>query len=285
MSLPPTSGATVALDRLVALAAVAGVADPAGLSRSDTGGLSGPKRGEGGDIFDLRPFQEGDDPRRIDPAATARSGRVQVRSRHEEIEQTVMLVADFRRPMLWGTRGRFRSVAAAEALAVEGWRTIAAGGRVGCVVLRSGEAEVHPPRPRDAAMLAIADVFARTHQAAMATPADLPGDPLSAGLEHAVSQVRFGASVIVATGFDDPGDDFAAVAAIAMRKCRLSILLVQDALESAPPAGVFTVRARGAITRGRFGKSTSAAHLDALGVKTRIVRAEQPAAPDGAHDT
>ena len=77
------AGCQVTHDRLVALAALAGTNPPAGAAHSDTGGLSGPKQGMGGDIFDLRPYQAGDDPRHIDAAATARSGRTQIRRRHQ----------------------------------------------------------------------------------------------------------------------------------------------------------------------------------------------------------
>ncbi|HET9068090.1 MAG TPA: DUF58 domain-containing protein, partial [Amaricoccus sp.] len=107
---------TVSADALMALARRA--ARPAGALAERPGIAPTRKRGQGHEIREIRPFTDGDDPRHLDAAATARSGSLQVRSFHEDRERTVLLVADFRRPMLWGTRARFRSVAAAEALAL-----------------------------------------------------------------------------------------------------------------------------------------------------------------------
>ena len=275
MTPPRPSGAVVDLDRLLALAALAGPRAAAGLADGFAGGRSGPRRGGSGDPYDLRPYQEGDDPRRIDPAATARSGRPQVRSRHEEVERTSLLVADFRAPMLWGTRGRFRSVAAAEALALEGWGAVLAGGRVGAVILRDGGAETLAPRPRDAAMLGICAAFARAHAAACDAPAS-GHDALDAIMDGISARTRPGTAVHLATGFDDPGAAFTASAAALMRKCRLEILLVQDAIEISPPAAAFTARLGRRIARGRLGAASAATTLAALGVPTRIVDARDP---------
>ncbi|MEO1471650.1 MAG: DUF58 domain-containing protein [Pseudomonadota bacterium] len=271
------AGIEVSLDRLVALAAEAGRSEDTGRVRDRTGGLAGRRRGDDGtDLHDLRAFVDGDDPRRIDAAATARSGRLQVRRVHEDAERVAMLVADFRRPMLWGTRRRLRSVAAAEALALEGWRTVGAGGRVGLVAARDGETAVLAPRPRTGAMLSVAGALARTHAAAldhaMTTPA-APPEPLDTLLDRAAGQVRRGASIVLATGFDAPGDDFEAVAGAVMRRCRLVVLLVQDAVDTQPPETAVPVRLGPAVRHARFGASRSAARLEALGIETRAVHA------------
>ncbi|TXM93858.1 DUF58 domain-containing protein, partial [Methylobacterium sp. WL122] len=60
---------------------------------------------------------EGDDRRHIDRNATARTGILHVRTHHDERDRAVVLLADFRPSMLFGTRRALRSVAAAEALA------------------------------------------------------------------------------------------------------------------------------------------------------------------------
>ncbi len=266
------SGATVDPGRLLELAAHAHPNASVDRAHSPSGGRSGPRRGEGGDPYDLRPFQDGDDPRRIDPAATARSGRPQVRSRHEEVEHTLLLVADFRSPMLWGTRGRFRSVAAAEALALEGWRAVLAGGRVGAVILRDGDAETLAPRPREGAMLAVCGALARLHAAACDGASAAP-ETLAACLDRVGAGIAPGMSVCLATGLDDPGEGFAMAAAALMQKGRLEVLLIQDAVEMTPPSGTFAARLGRRIARGRFGASSSAAALEAAGIPVRIVDA------------
>ena len=272
---PRPTGAVVDLDRLLGLATQAGPRAAPGLARGRTGGRSGPRRGQGGDPYDLRPFQEGDDPRRIDPAATARTGRPQIRSRHEEVESTLLLIADFRTPMLWGTQGRFRSVAAAEALALEGWGAVLAGGRVGSLIVRDGESEMLAPRSREAAMLGICAALARAHRAACDGPVG-DHEALYVILDGVSPRIRPGTSVQLATGFDDPGAGFGAAAAALMRKCRLEVLLIQDAFEASPPAGTFVARLGQRIARGRLGAPSSAAALKAHGVPTRIVDARAP---------
>jgi uncharacterized protein (DUF58 family) len=274
MTLPSTSGTTVDLDRLLALSRLADRNPAHGWARSHAGVRSGPRRGEGGELFDLRPFQDGDDPRHVDPAASARSGRLQVRSRHEQVDATTLLVADFRRSMFWGTRTRFRSVAAAEALALEGWRIVAAGGRVGALVLRNGATDSLAPRPRDAAMVLIAEMLARSHADAVGDTQAAPA--LAACIDRIGQKAQAGTSVLIATGLDTPSDDFDAALAALIRKCRVTILLVQDAVEVAPPAGVHPVKCNGEVLRGRFSASPSTAYLHDLGVETRLIRADRP---------
>ncbi len=281
MTLPRASGAEVSLDRLVAIGGlVAGTLAP-GLSQGVAGGLSGPRRGEGGDLFDLRPFQDGDDPRRIDPSATARSGRPQVRSRHEEVDRTLLLVADFRTPMLWGTRGRFRSVAAAEALAVEGWRAVLTGGRVGAMIVTGGAIEMLDPRPREAAMLRLAGALSRAHAAALGAP-DAGHESLAAILESVTTRTAPGTAVCLATGLDTPGADFGMAAAALMRKCPFEVLLVQDSVETAPPRGRFSARIDGRVRPGRFGPPTSADRLAGHGIPHRILNAADPVHAEAA---
>jgi len=266
-------GIDLSLDRLVALGRLAVGEARGGQAHSHSGGTAGRRRGQGADIYDLRPFQDGDDPRRLDPAATARSGRAQVRTHHEDVDRTLLLVADLRGPMLWGTQGRLRSVAAAEALALEGWRAIAAGARVGLHATRDGESVTLPPRPREAAMLDIAAALARLHAAAL-TDAGGASCELSQLLDSAVSRAKAGTEVVLATGFDDRGADFDAVAAAALRKCPLRVLLVQDRIETDPPRGIFPVRGPRGLRQVRLGRSDSLRHLQAIGIPTRILHGD-----------
>ena len=275
MSLPKASGAEVSLDRLIALGSFAAAKGVTGRSHGTAGGLSGPRRGEGGDLFDLRPYQQGDDVRRIDPAATARSGRPQVRSRHEEVEETMLLVADFRSSMLWGTRGRLRSVAAAEALALDGWCAVLAGARVGVLILGDSDVDYVAPRSRETAMLRVASALARAHVLALDARGTAPAT-LATLLGDISARAAPGTVVRLATGLDDPGADFGPAAAALMRKCQLGVLLVQDAVEIEPPRGIFAAQLGRRIARGRFGASGSAEFLENHGIPARIVHAAQP---------
>ncbi|CAA2156919.1 hypothetical protein MBRA_02351 [Methylobacterium brachiatum] len=102
------------------------------------GGIVTKRRGRGSEPEDVRLWSEGDDRRFIDRNATARTGQLHVRTHHDERDRAVVLLADFRPSMLFGTRRALRSVAAAEALALLGWRVAADGGRVGLAVATAG---------------------------------------------------------------------------------------------------------------------------------------------------
>ncbi|UOM35567.1 DUF58 domain-containing protein [Acuticoccus sp. I52.16.1] len=250
------------------------------------GGFAGRRRGHGLDIHDVRHFVDGDDLRHADPAATARTGRLHVRTFHEERDRAALLVADFRRPMLWATRGRLRSVAGAAALAVLGWRIIDAGGKVGLLAVREGGLDHIAVRPRERTMMQVAGALEAGHARALAEaqaaaeggpriataapargglgpllaafgarprPSDsspapaaplgeartqrhAPPEPLHAVLERAARLVPRGGAIVCATGLDTPGEGFEAVVGSIARRRRLVLLLVRDALETAPPA-------------------------------------------------
>ncbi|MFT4151843.1 MAG: DUF58 domain-containing protein [Paracoccaceae bacterium] len=192
------------------------------------------RRGQGHEIREIRPFAEGDDPRHIDAAATARSGSPQVRSFHEDRERSLMLIADFRRPMLWGTQGRLRSVAAAEVLALAGWRAVLEGGAVGVVALTDAGPEVQMPRPRHRGMALVAGCLERAHEAALVYRG--PVRPLAPDLLRAARQVPRGAGAVLASALDNPGEGLDAALAALGARGPLRLILIEDPFETAPPA-------------------------------------------------
>jgi uncharacterized protein (DUF58 family) len=264
MSAPGDDPATtVSAAALMALAARA--ARPAGALAERPGVAPTRKRGQGHEIREIRPFTEGDDPRHLDAAATARSGAPQVRSFHEDRERTVLLVADFRRPMLWGTRGRLRSVAAAEALALAGWQAVLGAGAAGVVALTDAGLVAERPRPRDAGMARVAGALARAHALALATRA--PTRDLVPDLLRAARFAPRGAGVVLATGLDQPGPGLDAALAALARRGPLRLVLTEDAFETAPPAAALPfLTPDGRVARARFGAlpEARAARLAAL---------------------
>jgi uncharacterized protein (DUF58 family) len=264
MSAPGEPGVTVEAAALMALGARARAAPGALAERP---GISPTrKRGQGHAIREIRPFAEGDDPRHLDAAATARSGSLQVRSFQEDRERTVLLIADFRRPMLWGTRTRLRSVAAAEALALAGWQAVHGAGAAGVVASTDAGTLVERPRPREAGMARVAGCLARAHALALASVA-VPVRPLAPELARAARLGPRGAAVVLATGLDAPGDGLDAALAALARRGPLRVLLVEDPFETAPPpAALPFLTAQGQVARARFTAlpATRVARLRAL---------------------
>lgn len=249
-------------------------------SRSVThlpGGLVTRARGRGLEVADIRAFAHGDDPRHIDRNATARTGSLQVRNFHAERDRTTLLIADFRPSMLWGTRRTLRSIAAAEALCLVGWRAVGDGGRVGLIAVSACAPVFVSARGRDRGMVAIIGGMVRAHEAALSNP-DQSDPPLADALEFADRVAPRGADVVVATALDAPGSVFEEAAKALRRRTTLSIHRIVDAFETDPPRGRFRFR----TASGRSGiASAPSAKLapDPLGLVTKSYRvAETPEA-------
>ncbi len=201
------------------------------------GGLVTRRRGRGTEPDDVRPFAEGDDVRHIDRNVTARTGSLHVRTHHEERDRAVVLVADFRPSMLVGTRRALRSVAAAEALALLGWRIVGDGGRVGlCVV--APEPAALPPAGGGRGMAALCQALARAHESALLGPPDLD-PPLGPVLERARALLPAGGHLVLASALDAPGEGFADAVAVLAERISVSLILVSDPFERAAPPGLY----------------------------------------------
>ena len=214
------------------------------------GAVSIARKGRGQEVREIRPFADGDDPRHLDAAATARTGSFQTRTFQEDREQTVLLIADFRRPMLWGTKGRLRSVAAAEALALIGWQVVLDGGAAGVVALTDAGPYVERPRTRARGMALVAGCLARAHFVAMSS--HLPVTPLGPALLRAAPLAPRGALIAIATGLDAPGDGLDAALASLTDRCRVRLILTEDAFETAPPSRPLSYVTPDGTAHGRF---------------------------------
>jgi uncharacterized protein (DUF58 family) len=101
------------------------------------GGHRSPFRGRGMDYQESRHYQPGDDIRNMDWRITARAGRPHVKVYEEERERPVIVLVDLSPSMFFGTRGAFKSVAAARVAALVGWAAIARGDRIGALLFGS----------------------------------------------------------------------------------------------------------------------------------------------------
>lgn len=207
------------------------------------GGLVTKQRGRGLETADLRPFLHGDDPRHIDRNATARTGEPHIRTFQAERDRTLLLIADFRPSMLWGTRRTLRSVAAAEALCLAGWRAIAGGGRVGLIAAIAGAPIFVAPRGRDRGMIAVIGALTKAHEQAAGNAA-LPDPALVETIRMATRIVPKGGDVVLASALDTPGEAIDDALTALARRAGLKILRVTDPFEHTPPAGSYRFQTR-----------------------------------------
>ncbi|MGR3805787.1 DUF58 domain-containing protein [Marinibacterium profundimaris] len=235
------TGAELRAPELVALRGLAGAAArmPEGL-----GGLPGHfrarQKGQGQDVADIRTYVPGDDARAVDRNVTARTGTLHVRTHHADRDRTLLLVADFRPSMLWGVTRAFRSVAAAEALVLLGWRAVEAGGRVGVVALTARGHVAVPARGQTRAMLAVIGALVRAHAQALEAARDgLEDPPLDAALEKVLRIAGRRGEICLASGFDTPGPALEIRLAELADRGELRRIRIGDGVRGGLPAGIY----------------------------------------------
>ena len=277
------AGTGIDTDALLRLRHIVADARRLGLRRTSArpGAVATRRRGRGTEIDEVRLWSHGDDIRHIDRNSTARTGVPHVRTFRDEREQTTLLLADFRPSMLFGTRRAFRSVAAAEILALAGWAALSAGGRVALLALTGLEPVFVRPAAGERAMLRVIGGLQRAHAAAWASTA--PEAPLDAALDIAARALPRGGTLLVASGLDTPGPGLNDAVRRAVHRLDLHIAIVSDAFERAAPPGrypfltpegVFGVRILAAAGNARPPDAVEA--LRRLGAKVAVFAAELP---------
>ncbi|XOV81923.1 MAG: DUF58 domain-containing protein [bacterium] len=141
-------GAYVDLDQLLALRYKTLPHNPATSSRvvGNRAGLKLSKvKGRGVDFSEVRTYQPGDDIRAIDWRVTARKNKPHTKIFREERERPTLLVVDQSQQMFFGSKIRLKSVACADLAARIAWQNLAAGDRVGGIVISNDRQIVHRP--------------------------------------------------------------------------------------------------------------------------------------------
>ncbi|TAL81548.1 MAG: DUF58 domain-containing protein [Beijerinckiaceae bacterium] len=228
------------------------------------GTLSTRRRGRGIEVHDIRLWLDGDDVRHIDANATARTGHLHVRTFHDDPESAVLLFADFRPSMLFGTKRTFKSVAAAEALALAGWSMIASGRRVGLFAVGPDATTFVPHRNGERGMAAVIGGLVDAHAKALES-AKMEDDSLDACLEMAAQHLAPGGALIIASGLDAPGPSFESFMTSWARRASLQVIVVSDAFEHERPRGWYPfATGSGRPEWGRFDVKTPAAKDERL---------------------
>jgi uncharacterized protein (DUF58 family) len=175
------------------------------LRRRVAGRLPGghPTRGiaaDGTELAQLQAYVPGDDVRRIDPAASARTGEPHVRRLVPERAVTTWVVADVSPSMAFGTVGRLKSDVAEGVVDVVARLATQHGGSVGLALAADG-APVLPPATGCAALAAV-----RRAAGAGVLADGAGGGQLGPALERVARLARMPGMVVVVSDFrDDDG--------------------------------------------------------------------------------
>ncbi|PZM11224.1 DUF58 domain-containing protein [Rhizobium tubonense] len=199
-------GVYVSVEQLVSLEARArdlSFLQKGAVQQQLAGRMQSGMRGRGLSFEELREYLPGDDVRTIDWRVTARTNKPVVRVYNEEKERPALIVVDQRINMFFGSRRQMKSVTAAEAAALCGWRVLGSGDRVGGVVFNDTDIdEARPHRSREA-VIGLATRIARQNQNLTAASMDTPREEqLDKALAMVADVAHHDHLVIVISDFD-----------------------------------------------------------------------------------
>lgn len=226
------------------------------------GGHKSRLRGRGMDYAESRVYQPGDDVRSIDWRRTARSGRWHTKLFQEEREQHQLVLLDTNATMRFGTRVRYKSVAAARAAACWTWTGVRGGDRVGAAAFGAVR-DALVPHAGTRGALATLGALARWDEQARAAPAvERRDESLALALQRMQRLLAPGCrAMLISDGWCVDAAAGTAMARVAGR-IDLRVAIVADTLEHEPAVpGVFTfegdagrtsVDLTSAAARGRF---------------------------------
>lgn len=191
-------------------------------------------KGRGMDFAESRMYQPGDDIRTIDWRVTARSGRVHTKVFEEEREKPVLLWLDLRPAMFFATRGRFKSVLAAEIAALLLWKTLKDGDRIGGILQNGTHREFKPSRSRSAGLHFLRQLSEMTRN----VPTNAQADDLQASWTRLRRVAQPGSQVFVISDFRQATPAALRQLAMMTRHCQLTLIAIHDPLETQlPPQG------------------------------------------------
>ena len=195
-------------------------------------------RGRGLEFEEIRGYLPGDDVRAIDWKVTARTGSPHVRVTREERDRPALILADQRMSMFFGTVLNMKSVTAAEIAAMAAWRILAAGDRVGGIVLSDGGFDAVVARRSRGAVLRFLGLLGERNLALSAEAPVAPGAAarLNAALARAAEIVTHDWLLLVVSDFDGADDETFRILTGIARGNDLVLALVHDPSAHETPA-------------------------------------------------
>ena len=179
-----------------------------GLRRKASGALPGdhlsPGAADGMEIAQLRPYEAGDDVRRLDPAASARTGVPHVRLQVPERAVTTWLVLDVSPSMAFGTQGSLKSDVAEGVAEVVGRMAVRRGGRIAVDMAGGPVVRLLPPRGGRGALATLRALVREGVVPDGRPEAPTPAGALATALRRVSRLARAKGIVVVVSDFRDP---------------------------------------------------------------------------------
>lgn len=205
------------------------------------GGYCSRFRGRGMEFAEVRAYIPGDDVRSIDWRVTARRGTVHTKLFHEERERPVLLALDYRRPMFFATRGRFKAVQASQMAALFAWQALARGDRVGGFIFsEERNLELRPQLGKKAVLQLLRQMVADPVWQRSPHRPFAPEQRLAATLQRLQRVARPGSLILLLSDFSQWDDAVEKQLALLGRHCELGLVHCFDPFEAElPPAGSY----------------------------------------------
>lgn len=185
-----------------------------------------------------RPYQPGDDVRNIDWRVTARTNETYTKLFREEREQPVFLSVDNQRAMSFATRGKFKSVIAAELAAMLAWIAHQRGDRVGAEIFTASEHQEFRPRRGQKNVLRLLKALSNNKIASV----NDTNDSFHAACRRLNRIVHPGSLVCVISDFRSLDNDTYHELRRLARHSQILLFHIYDVLESElPPSGKYRI--------------------------------------------
>lgn len=206
----------------------------------NSGGYRSHFRGRGMEFDEARPYQAGDDVRSIDWRVTARTATPHTKVFREERERPVLIAADLRSAMFFGSQ-RLKALAACDIAALLAWAGLAAGDRVGGLVFSPDHQWDSRSHKSHQSVLRLIQHLGEASAALAAAQGD-DSLRLAAIIEECRRVATPGATVAIISDFHDLDEDCEKHLFQLARHCDLTLCQVADPLEMAlPPPGIYPI--------------------------------------------
>jgi len=208
---------------------------------AQNGGYHSRFRGRGMEFAEVRAYHPGDDVRSIDWRVTARRGKVHTKLFHEERERPVLIALDYRRPMFFATRGRFKAVQASQLAALFAWQALARGDRVGGFIFsEERNLELRPQLGKKGVLQLLRQMVADPAWQRAPHRPFVPHQRLAETLGRLQRVARPGSLILLLSDFSQWDESVEKQLALLSRHCELGLVHCFDPLEAElPPAGTY----------------------------------------------
>lgn len=203
--------------------------------RQRRGGHQSVMRGRGMSLAEVRPYQPGDDVRRIDWRVTARRQEPHTRVYEEERERPVLMLCDLGPSLFFASEGSYKQVRAAELSALLAWVAHGSGDQAGGIVFGGQHTEIIRPSRRRRSVMQLLNALSehQRHQ-----PATVP-EGNNSGLNEALTEARriahTGSRLFVISDFQSAdADTRSLLAGLAMHN-QVTAVVLTDPLDSHLP--------------------------------------------------